>query len=532
MKKIKLNKYWIGLFENRLVYMGSAEAPISAGDSEDVKGRPEKDTAESADTESAEKKESVQSGPTPTAEQAKRNMTRTHAKRVSDRLKTIEDKEAKEIAAKIDAAYSKSVTAEVSHDKTGIAEAMKALRSRLLTGEAILNKKGEERSSAEKYAQRELGLEEDMKAKKKAIDANKKVVDEARALKEKYEYNLTAAEIKEISNKTSTFYQAGVNLFDDGDYEGATAAFNTYLKDLESKLEKKVKEVEEEKQTPEAIALKARNKAEKALQDKSKSDEIWQVLLNGDAQFRSGNYVKAQDIYKSIISKLDSSRLDSAAVMSKPALGEITSIPETVNHSDLLNELDKELNLILSGAKFEDMPLDEMSQTIASQMQAAFDQIADTTAKKLVLAKNSLNYYKKIDDDLIKISISFSRGGKVFANSEISNDRSFKDGNLTQTVDNDIQPEKAPNTINNELADIINKKIEKFKREYFVTSGNLEENLKKALNDYLLVELTPGEREKVTYNYNNNFEDLTDIIQNYECTVDIYKGKLERVTVK
>ncbi len=101
--------------------MGGREAFIPAGDSEGAESEPEKDDAESADTESTEKKESVQSGPTPTAEQAKRNMTRSHAERISKRLGQLSgDPKATELAIAIDTAYEDSKRAEITHDAASI----------------------------------------------------------------------------------------------------------------------------------------------------------------------------------------------------------------------------------------------------------------------------------------------------------------------------------------------------------------------------------------------------------------------------
>ncbi len=255
MKKTKLNNYLIGLFENRPVYMGGVEAVFSAGDSEGPEGEPEKDDAESVDTESTEKKESVQSGPTPTAEQAKRNMTRSHAARISKRLGQLSgDEKAASLANAIDTAYEKSVEAENSHDATSIESATQYLRSALLSGRAHLDTTGHtERTGADRYAERELGLDEEQREAlaarqelaKRSQEVKKKIYD----LKKKYK-DLTEEQLSNIKKQLDPIYRDVMDLVNKGEFEAAKIKFDQYEKIAIDKFRKAANETQEKKLTP------------------------------------------------------------------------------------------------------------------------------------------------------------------------------------------------------------------------------------------------------------------------------------------
>lgn len=538
--------------------MGGTEAFIPAGDSEDSEAEPANTESPEATTESgAESTETTthsNEGPRPLKDYEKRNMTRSHAERISRRLRQLSDDEtAAGLASTIDTAYEKSVEAENSHNASNIESATQNLRNALLSGRAHLDATGHtERTGADQYAERELGLDEEqpevLAARKRAEDASKNAEKRAKELKEEYA-DLGEDVLKEIREQTTPIFEAAVALVDQGKFDEAVDKYNEYVTTLEGALVNRraeAEDVEEKEQTPELQANNAKKDAEKALSEyqangnleaseKEEVVDMGQQLINaGDAAMRIGNYEEALTKYGQAKAHFEqANRTANAAV-------EVES--ETIDRGKLLGDLASELSTALrDNPPARAWVAGSAPQNLTQRMQEAYNRIADTDDKKMALAGSYVSRGVLIntrggEKQLLSVSAVLTRSGNVQLRADVARrfgrNEEVPEG-LVANVDA-ITPaeeggaiEKTPGTMKKELDGMINQAIDKFKGESGAFASDLQAGMNRMLRDYV-AQLTPEERENLgTFSRNGKFRSTTGLRMNYEWYVTINEDEID-----
>ncbi len=406
-----------------------------------------------------------------------------------------------------------------------------------------------ERTGADRYAERELGLNEEqpevLAARKRAEDASKRAEKRAKELKEEYE-DLGEDTLKGVREQTTPIFEVAVALVDEGKFDEATEKYNEYVTTLEGALKDRREAAEEEEQTPEQLARNAKNAAEKALSeyqananlDSSQKEEVidtGQQLINaGDAALRIGNYEEANSKYGQAKTHFEqANRTANASV-------EVES--ETIDREKLLGDLASELS-----ASLRDNPpagawiAGSAPQNLTQRMHEAFNRIADTENKKMALAGSYVSRGVLIntrggEKQLLNVSAILTRSGNVQLRADVA--RRFGRGKevpagLVENLDA-VTPleeggaiEKTPGTMKKELDGMINQAIDKFKGESGLLASDLQAGLNRMLRDYV-GQLTPEERENLgTFSRNGKFRSTTGLRMSYEWHVTVNGDEID-----
>ncbi len=531
MEKYHLyNQYVLNLFEKRFAF-GEPEASSGASASEDVPAEAETADADKQTTEPAKE------GPTPSADEAKRNMTRTHAKRVSDRLKTMNDADAKKLAEEIDTAYSESVTAEVSHDKASIETATNSLRSILLSGEAILSGAGAERSSAEKYAQRELGLEEDIEKKKNLDQAKGGASKAEKELNEKVE-NEDAR--KNILASVKSVKDEAKNAENDLDYEVATQKYTEYATKVRAKINKAPKEKVET--TPEGLRTEALKKMseymEKSKQDSSEKelikDQGQQLILDGEAAMIVSKPDEAKAKFGDAIAHFKQALQLSAAAAADSS--ESQEKIEAVDRQALIGQMRQEF-IDMSRKYTIDSPDSERLADFNKAMNDVYAKIADTDAKKMALAGSafSVAQLNPDDDDEAFVIRGACLRPQGFTLNAIAVDRDGQEGALTdaemaaleKVEEGNVEniSEKTKTLMVAELEGIIDGRVKYFLDSDVIPAFKLKNGLQFRIAQYYAT-LTDKEKTRLG-NWETGIRRASGKVFDYQYEVKIRNGNVE-----